>query len=444
MKNLAAIVTPEAIKSVLEQVLITRPTLQPSTKFHLIYKNEAFPPKEIVRMAARIMGIRNLEDFRLVGGKSTNRHLLDKGYEIVQHSQWQRRFNTNVVSVQNEQKIARLTFNSNGWQKPSGWRGKSRQKSSYETSNGYGHEEWLLDFSKIIQGFHYAYLEPINRGRSKHEGKFLDIFLFSINSETNERFWVGKLKNAEVINTSIAEKAKEIYHKRGWIKEMENDLRCLDIDPSKLNTWMGTSLFNIRFKPANFERFPANSYIAKADKSVSSYHYVLLNVNQIPQIEQNTDGQFILGRCNPTKQYSGSTIKRMFEERLIEYPALHDQISRGLERHLKKAGYKVFIEQQTGYRTSIDIYAVKGKHRQFYEIKTYNDPKTCIRLALGQIIEYAYFPNRKLADELYIVTPHLITNNSLVEYILHIREKLTLPLHYICFDNASNQILQRI
>jgi hypothetical protein len=44
-----------------------------------------------------------------------------------------------------ENKIARICWYTNYWQRPSGREGKSRNKKDYEKVTGYGHEEWLLD-----------------------------------------------------------------------------------------------------------------------------------------------------------------------------------------------------------------------------------------------------------------------------------------------------------
>ena len=65
-----------------------------------------------------------------------------------------------------EEKIARICWNTNYWQKPSGKDGKS--KDTYELINGYGHEEWLFDKEKIIDGYHYSFLQGIKPYRKKN------------------------------------------------------------------------------------------------------------------------------------------------------------------------------------------------------------------------------------------------------------------------------------
>lgn len=64
-------------------------------------------------------------------------------------------------------KISKLCWNTNNWQYPSGPTGKSADRKSHEYKFGYGHEEWLFDFDKLINGYHYAFLQPVNKHRDK-------------------------------------------------------------------------------------------------------------------------------------------------------------------------------------------------------------------------------------------------------------------------------------
>ena len=53
------------------------------------------------------------------------------------------------------EKIARICWNTHDWKRPSGSEGKSRVDSSYEKSVGFGHEEWLLDDTRVMpDGYH--------------------------------------------------------------------------------------------------------------------------------------------------------------------------------------------------------------------------------------------------------------------------------------------------
>ena len=50
-----------------------------------------------------------------------------------------------------------------------------------KTRQGFGHEEWLLDDSRIYESdsYHYAFLKPMNVDSGKHIGMEYDIHLFT-------------------------------------------------------------------------------------------------------------------------------------------------------------------------------------------------------------------------------------------------------------------------
>lgn len=60
---------------------------------------------------------------------------------------------------------ARICWNEFSWQYPSGEAGKSSFRGAYERMYGYGNEEWLFDFSKLIDGCHYGFLEPVRQSK---------------------------------------------------------------------------------------------------------------------------------------------------------------------------------------------------------------------------------------------------------------------------------------
>lgn len=128
-------------------------------------------------------------------------------------------------STENEEKIARICWNTFGWQKPSGKDGKSKNKKSFEMKNGFGHEEWLSDTSKMIEGYHYACLQGIAQHRNKYIGKVYNISLYSINSNTKQRWWIGKINNVKVVTPSESQKIFRIYKKNGCFKEMTEQIR---------------------------------------------------------------------------------------------------------------------------------------------------------------------------------------------------------------------------
>lgn len=82
-KSLVLAVTKESLIQALDKFVEVNPKLKSSTKYDLLYKGLRFPPKEVVREAARIQKIKNWWEFNLSGGDSTNEPLRKMGFEIV-------------------------------------------------------------------------------------------------------------------------------------------------------------------------------------------------------------------------------------------------------------------------------------------------------------------------------------------------------------------------
>jgi hypothetical protein len=147
-----------------------------------------------------------------------------------------------------EKRVARLTWNNNGWVKPSGRRCKSTTGGLHEAIHGYGHEEWLFDKSKLVGEFHYGFLEPIRKHQGTYANKTFDVLLYSINGITKKRYYVGNIQKLMVIGTREAKEIKGIYEKNGWIKEMEEQIKMSVADQNGFSDWKRLLLFNVKFK----------------------------------------------------------------------------------------------------------------------------------------------------------------------------------------------------
>ncbi|ABR91857.1 Hypothetical protein mma_3160 [Janthinobacterium sp. Marseille] len=111
---------------------------------------------------------------------------------------------------------------------------------------------------------------------------------------------------------------------------------------------------------------------------------------------------------------------------------LHNEIQNKLYLNLveKYGAESVGTERATGYGTLIDVVVKTKKFCWFYEIKTASSVKACIRQAIPQLLEYAYWNgSAQIADKLIIVSPLPVTKEA-QDYLLFLREKFGLPLEY--------------
>ncbi|MCO4858846.1 hypothetical protein MKD49_20320 [Herbaspirillum sp. WGmk3] len=90
----------------------------------------------------------------------------------------------------------------------------------------------------------------------------------------------------------------------------------------------------------------------------------------------------------------------------------------------------VGTEIPTGQGTAIDLVVKCKCHYIFYEIKIANSVKSCIRQAIPQLLEYAYWGKEDiLVKELIIVGPHKITHDA-ARYLTRLHDLFGIPIQY--------------
>ena len=83
--------------------------------------------------------------------------------------------------------------------------------------------------------------------------------------------------------------------------------------------------------------------------------------------------------------------------------------------------------------TSVDLVVKDGEHFDFYEIKTSASVKKCLRQAIAQLLEYAYWPDQNRARRLIVVSQAKTTKDA-ERYLSQLRNNLRIPLYYCSID----------
>ncbi|MBK8725843.1 MAG: hypothetical protein IPL96_07225 [Holophagaceae bacterium] len=86
------------------------------------------------------------------------------------------------------------------------------------------------------------------------------------------------------------------------------------------------------------------------------------------------------------------------------------------EHHIKGLGY-------------VDIAALTANGWVYYEIKVAQDLKSCIRQALGQLLEYGYWAHAGRCERMVIVSRFPLDEDGQA-YLALLRQKYNLPLEY--------------
>lgn len=317
------------------------------------------------------------------------------------------------------EKISKICWNDFKWTKPSGTNGKSPSADSYENSAGYGYEEWLLDKSKVIDGYHYGFLQPLNLKTDRHVGNTYKIWLYSITGR--QKFLIGYIDNAICISKDESTETFKTYKRNGWIKEMVADLESAGINATNLKTGTPANIFfNVKFKVKDIKLNDIQR-ISSNDKNLTTTRYKLL--------DKVADFKFEEVKQKGTEGYSRKLVAETFVD------PYHNKIQNSLSKILRASGQFTNIQVE---KNCIDIQATSNNELHFFEIKT-DTAKSNIRQAVGQLFEYSFYPTTTKATKLIVVGDEE-PSKEVRNYIKHLREQTGLKIFYRWVD-MDKQIL---
>lgn len=327
------------------------------------------------------------------------------------------------------EKIARICWNTHDWKRPSGIEGKSRSNESYEKISGFGHEEWLLDETKVLSdGYHYGFIQAMNTKTMKHAGQCYDIHLFTISPE-KKKIYIGCLHNAIGISTEESKQVFKEYKKWGWIAEMKDDIEYVNGDVKSLNS----SLFaNVKFKMTEAKINYSNKPIIQNDSL--GHRYNLMNKKEEFKFEIDSEGYI--------ETLDTNYFLRINEGGEIIIDPLQKKIQNAVVRLLEDQYIHLYLEQSNSETRGQKV-DIKGIYKEtddwhFFEIKT-SSAKRCIREALGQILEYAHYPSMSRAKKLYIIGPEAPDEQDKA-YMQKLRATYGLPIWFRWYSFVDNKL----
>jgi hypothetical protein len=100
------------------------------------------------------------------------------------------------------------------------------------------------------------------------------------------------------------------------------------------------------------------------------------------------------------------------------------------DRLVSKYGKEnVRTEQPSGVGTRIDVVVKMTTDYWFYEIKTALSPRACLREAIGQLLEYGFWPGAQEPSRLIVVGESPIGNDGQA-YLRGLSKRFSLPIEY--------------
>jgi hypothetical protein len=322
----------------------------------------------------------------------------------------------------------RICWNEKGWRYPSG---SASSDGGYAGKSGFGHEEWLFNFSWIADdGYHYAFLEPVSKVRKKRAGEFLDLLLWTI-APDRKRLEAGRIGNCRILTPEEARRALNEHKKKGWFRQMQKDVEAVNGRKEELD-W--ESLFNIRFRREDATVFDPPLPFAKMPQKIArSSRYLLMEVDDAGPPPFPADRN--LGGTNNPPDDPGRTVKGPSGP--VSVDPQEKRLQKRLMELLQEQFGKKNVSREGGFGPApFDLVVRNGQRTILIEIKAYADARRVIREALGQLLEYVYFyPKTSNPEEnvdLFIVAPAPL-NEAASNYMTLLRTRFAIPVRYCSF-----------
>jgi len=125
------------------------------------------------------------------------------------------------------------------------------------------------------------------------------------------------------------------------------------------------------------------------------------------------------------------TAKASVAAKELDLDLRHTKLQETLHNKLAKQYGKsnVGTERPSGVGTKIDVVVRQGEDFWFYEIKTSLTARACLREALGQLLEYSFWPGAKEPTR-YVVVGESPIDKEGAEYSSRLQKRFTMPIEY--------------
>jgi hypothetical protein len=325
-------------------------------------------------------------------------------------------------------RYCRICWNTADWRYPSGEAKALEQGKTYVRANGFGHEEWLFNFAWLQSGppglvgkFRYGFLQPVGKFRHSYQGKTLNVFLYTV-APNGERIGVATIQDLFVPEDRELEGAHETLRQNGWLHEMEKDLARLSISPTALEG-PASHLLNVRFEQSNVTFLDPRPVFPRGHVSYRLNRYHALKWDRISSITT--------ARTSAPRATKGTRIRSEAERtraavRGIVYDPRHVIMQNAVYKHLCARHGKSAVHYEFEF---VDVRVELGSNVTFFELKTANTAKKCLREAIGQLLEYGVYPAKQVASKLVVIGDGPADSDDKA-YLMHLRREFGLPLFY--------------
>lgn len=333
-------------------------------------------------------------------------------------------------------KTARLCWNTDFWQRPTGANGKTSNTGAFENQHGFGHEEWLFDLSSPgTNAWKLGFLQALNHSHRRYAGQSLNLLLYTIDDKTRHRYWVASIKNAHVLDADEAAAARDLLRSNGTMAQMRAQVQSLGLDPASLDNEDPVEIVNLRYRPVDLIRFePPVAF--PAGKLPADYYGILQDAPEsLESLLQDTGhddaiterGIHVLSASRATAYAADATID-------LVQKRWQKELRESLSALLPQA--KIHIEAVM-FRHAVDMIIEQGATRFFVELKTASSARQAIREALGQLLEYSCWPPAGPRADVLLIVAAGPSQHSDKEYLALLRDRYSIPVYYLQYRDGG-------
>ncbi len=275
--------------------------------------------------------------------------------------------------------------------------------------------------------FHYGGRTELQFNIGEDDGEFRHGVAFSLETSRTLPDIKVLIPKIKLFNDYLGRYQNNFSNMRMWHYN-QYDSRSTDYMPSSIpHEIVDRNYFIFLGKHYPFDQIDYDLILSDFDRLLPLYIYIESD-GHMQAISTATIEPFIFKPGHSIKK--SSTSVTLFQKEL-DIDLRHNDLQEALYQKLvmEYGERNVREECPTGTGSRIDIVVRSENDFWFYEIKTALSPRACIREALGQLLEYAFWPGTQVANCLVIAGEPALDDEG-AKYLNTLREHFSLPIKY--------------
>lgn len=264
-------------------------------------------------------------------------------------------------------KLARIAYNSTGWERPNGDAAPLESGETYNAKNKFGHEDWLFRRAWVIDGWRYAFIQGLNKHRLSYLGQSLDVTLYTIQPGERRRL-VATIYGLESLNDDQAKAALTVFKTEGWLSIMQKEVRDIGGNADALGdpAW-AEHVLNIRYRQENVEPHPPDTFLPD-DKWIKDRRRYMLY--QFADAERERIERLV-GERKGSQELPA--VRQLFRRGIkpVVYTPEHDKMQAKLIAELHGEYGAAHVWRETDF---VDVRVETERELIYFEIKTDLNP----------------------------------------------------------------------